>query len=161
MVKTLGLTHLSLAVSDLNRSFQFYHDVFGMLAVYREPTFIQAQTPGSQDIMVFEIADGDHIGQSGGIKHFGFRLSDARERNQRRCEWRPAAWGVDLRQSEIDSRFVSELLGPCVVLGAGKNTIARPPHSNAGADRYVVTHVGCGLGGKLRGELEVCRDRRS
>jgi catechol 2,3-dioxygenase-like lactoylglutathione lyase family enzyme len=79
MVKTLGLTHLSLAVSDLNRSFQFYHDVFGMLAVYREPTFIQAQTPGSQDIMVFEIAEGDHIGQSGGIKHFGFRLSDARD----------------------------------------------------------------------------------
>jgi catechol 2,3-dioxygenase-like lactoylglutathione lyase family enzyme len=79
MVKTLGLTHLSIAVSDLNRSFQFYHDVFGMLAIYREATFIQAQTPGSQDIMVFEIAEGDHIGQSGGIKHFGFRLSDARD----------------------------------------------------------------------------------
>ena len=50
-----------------------------MLAVYREPTFIQAQTPGSQDIIVFEIAEGDHIGQSGGIKHFGFRLSDPRD----------------------------------------------------------------------------------
>jgi catechol 2,3-dioxygenase-like lactoylglutathione lyase family enzyme len=37
MVKTLGLTHLALTVSDVNRSFQFYHDVFGMLAVYREP----------------------------------------------------------------------------------------------------------------------------
>jgi len=37
MIKTLGLTHLALTVSDLERSFQFYHDVFGMLAVYREP----------------------------------------------------------------------------------------------------------------------------
>jgi catechol 2,3-dioxygenase-like lactoylglutathione lyase family enzyme len=79
MVKTLGLTHLALSVSDLNRSFQFYHDVFGMLAVFREPDFIQAQTPGSQDIIVFEKAEGDHIGQSGGIKHFGFRLADPRD----------------------------------------------------------------------------------
>ncbi|HJQ11001.1 MAG TPA: VOC family protein [Gemmatimonadaceae bacterium] len=79
MVKTLGLTHLALTVSDLNRSFQFYHDVFGMLAVYREPNFIQAQTPGTQDILVLEEGGGDHIGKSGGIKHFGFRLTDARD----------------------------------------------------------------------------------
>ena len=79
MVNTLGLTHLALSVSDLNRSFQFYHDVFGMLAVYREPNFIQAQTPGSQDIIVFEIGEGDQVGQSGGIKHFGFRLADPRD----------------------------------------------------------------------------------
>ncbi len=78
MVKTLGLTHLALTVSDLNRSFQFYHDVFGMLAVYREPAFIQAQTPGTQDILVLE-EGGDHVGKSGGIKHFGFRLTDARD----------------------------------------------------------------------------------
>ena len=78
MVKTLGLTHLALSVSDLNRSFQFYHDVFGMLAVYREPGFIQAQTPGAQDILVLE-SGGDSIGKSGGIKHFGFRLTDARD----------------------------------------------------------------------------------
>ena len=43
MIRTLGLTHLALTVSDLERSFQFYHDVFGMLAIYREPAFIQAQ----------------------------------------------------------------------------------------------------------------------
>ena len=49
MIKTLGLTHLALTVSDLERSFQFYHDVFGMLAIYRDPAFIQAQTPGSRD----------------------------------------------------------------------------------------------------------------
>ena len=78
MVKTLGLTHLALCVSDLNRSFQFYHDVFGMLAVYREPTFIQAQTPGTHDILVLEYG-GEEIGKSGGIKHFGFRLTDARD----------------------------------------------------------------------------------
>ena len=78
MVKTLGLTHLALIVTDPERSFQFYHDVFGMLAVYREPNFIQAQTPGARDVLVFEKGT-DHVGISGGIKHFGFRLSDARD----------------------------------------------------------------------------------
>ena len=78
MIKTLGLTHLALTVSDLERSFQFYHDVFGMLAIYRDPNFLQAQTPGSRDVLVFE-AGADHVGESGGIKHFGFRLADARD----------------------------------------------------------------------------------
>ena len=79
MVKTLGLTHLALTVSDLERSFQFYHDVFGMLAVYREPHFLQAQTPGARDVLVLEEASTDDVGKSGGIKHFGFRLTDARD----------------------------------------------------------------------------------
>ena len=78
MIKTLGLTHLALTVSDLERSFQFYHDVFGMLAVYREKNFLQAQTPGARDILVLEEGT-ENVGRSGGIKHFGFRLTDARD----------------------------------------------------------------------------------
>lgn len=78
MIKTLGLTHLALTVGDLERSFQFYHDVFGMLAVYREQNFLQAQTPGARDVLVLEEGT-ENIGRSGGIKHFGFRLTDARD----------------------------------------------------------------------------------
>jgi catechol 2,3-dioxygenase-like lactoylglutathione lyase family enzyme len=78
MIKTLGLTHLALTVSDLERSFQFYHDVFGMLAVYRERNLLQAQTPGARDILVLEEGT-ENVGKSGGIKHFGFRLADARD----------------------------------------------------------------------------------
>ncbi|MDP9204637.1 MAG: VOC family protein [Gemmatimonadota bacterium] len=78
MIKTLGLTHLALTVSDLERSFQFYHDVFGMLAVYREKTFLQAQTPGARDVLVLEEGT-ENVGVSGGIRHFGFRLTDARD----------------------------------------------------------------------------------
>jgi catechol 2,3-dioxygenase-like lactoylglutathione lyase family enzyme len=78
MIATLGLTHLALTVSDLDRSFQFYHDVFGMVAVYREKNFLQGQTPGARDILVLE--EGMvNVGKSGGIKHFGFRLTDARD----------------------------------------------------------------------------------
>ncbi|MGH7569538.1 MAG: VOC family protein [Gemmatimonadales bacterium] len=78
MVKTFGLTHIALAVRDAERAFRFYADVFGVVAVYREPGFLQAQTPGSRDVLVFEerrrLARG-----SGGIAHFGFRLVDPAE----------------------------------------------------------------------------------
>ena len=78
MIKTLGLTHLALTVSDLQRSFQFYHDVFGMVAVYRDKNFLQAQTPGARDILVLEEGT-ENVGKSGGIKHFGFQLADPRD----------------------------------------------------------------------------------
>ena len=78
MIKTLGLTHLALTVSDIERSFQFYHDVFGMIAVYRDKNFIQAQTPGARDVLVLEQGTTE-VGKSGGIQHFGFRLTDPRD----------------------------------------------------------------------------------
>lgn len=74
-VSTYGLTHLALGVKDPARAFAFYRAVFGMVAVYRKPDFIQAQTPGSRDVLVFE-RSRRRLGQSGGIAHFGFRLTD-------------------------------------------------------------------------------------
>lgn len=43
--------------------------------MYRQPGFIQAQTPGSRDVLVFE-ETGVRTGQIGGLAHFGFRLVD-------------------------------------------------------------------------------------
>ena len=54
MVKTFGLTHVALAVADPERSFRFYEHLFGMVAVYRKDDFIQVQTPGTRDVLVFE-----------------------------------------------------------------------------------------------------------
>jgi len=48
-----------------------------MVAVYRSNTFLQAQTPGARDVLVFEKAPPRDVGRSGGIAHFGFRLTDA------------------------------------------------------------------------------------
>ena len=73
MVRTFGLTHIALAVQDAERAFAFYRDVFGMVAVHRGDGFVQAQTPGSRDVLVLE--EGRAAG-SGGIAHFGFRLVD-------------------------------------------------------------------------------------
>jgi catechol 2,3-dioxygenase-like lactoylglutathione lyase family enzyme len=78
LVRTHGLTHIALAVRDAERSFRFYEEVFGTVAVYRQPGFIQAQTPGSWDVLVFE-EKRTRRGQSGGIAHFGFRLVNPRD----------------------------------------------------------------------------------
>ena len=76
MVRTFGLTHLALHVSDVERAFRFYESVFGMVAVYRRDEFIQAQTPGARDVLVFERSHAQCFA-SGSIAHFGFRLIDA------------------------------------------------------------------------------------
>ncbi|OLD65047.1 MAG: hypothetical protein AUI47_03030 [Acidobacteria bacterium 13_1_40CM_2_68_5] len=73
MVKTYGLTHISLAVRDPERSLRFYGEVFGVKEVYRDADSIQAQTPGSRDVIAFERNAGT-AGPGGGVEHFGFRL---------------------------------------------------------------------------------------
>ena len=74
-VATYGLTHVALRVKNPGRAFSFYERVFGMVAVYRGAGFIQAQTPGTRDVLVFERGKGA-IGDGGGIQHFGFRLTE-------------------------------------------------------------------------------------
>jgi len=77
MIRTFGLTHLALSVEDIDRAFAFYEAVFGMVAVYRGDDFLQAQTPGTRDVLVFERSGRKVSGKTGGIVHFGFRLADA------------------------------------------------------------------------------------
>jgi len=73
MIETYGLTHVALAVRDPQRSLRFYQQVVGAIAVYREDDSIQAQTPGSRDVLVFEKSP-KRAGKTGGVVHFGFRL---------------------------------------------------------------------------------------
>jgi catechol 2,3-dioxygenase-like lactoylglutathione lyase family enzyme len=75
-VRTRGLTHIALAVSDPKRSAAFYQRVFGTQTVYEEHEFVQVQTPGSSDVIVFQ-RDTRSAGKTGGVLHFGFRLVDA------------------------------------------------------------------------------------
>jgi catechol 2,3-dioxygenase-like lactoylglutathione lyase family enzyme len=77
VVETYGLTHVALGVRDIERAFEFYHRVFGMVAVYRDENFLQAQTPGSRDVLVFERRTRG-AGAPGGVAHFGFRLKSPR-----------------------------------------------------------------------------------
>jgi len=75
VVRTYGLTHVALAVADAQRSLKFYQRVFGCISVYEQPGFVQVQTPGSRDVLVFE-EGGTNTGMGGGVMHVGFRLAD-------------------------------------------------------------------------------------
>jgi len=76
MVTTYGLTHIALAVADPERSLGFYRQILGVVPVYRGDDFIQAQTPGTHDVLVFE-RKPSMAGPGGGVVRFGFRLHDA------------------------------------------------------------------------------------
>jgi catechol 2,3-dioxygenase-like lactoylglutathione lyase family enzyme len=75
-VRTYGLTHVALAVRDPQRSLAFYRRVLGVVPVYESVDFVQAQTPGSRDVIVFERGPRQ-AGRRGGIAHIGFRLQRA------------------------------------------------------------------------------------
>ena len=74
--KTYGLTHLAIAVRNVERTMKFYQSVFDMQLMYHENDFIQLTTPGCNDILVFEEKKNKPIGETGGIAHFGFRLKN-------------------------------------------------------------------------------------
>jgi catechol 2,3-dioxygenase-like lactoylglutathione lyase family enzyme len=78
MVKTEGLTHIHLAVRDLDRSLAFYQGVFGMEEKFRDGELVFLSTPGAGDSITLNPGkdEREHVGASGGVRHFGFRLRD-------------------------------------------------------------------------------------
>jgi catechol 2,3-dioxygenase-like lactoylglutathione lyase family enzyme len=74
--KTYGLTHIAIAVKDLDETLRFYQKVFEVEVMYRKDDFLQVTTPGADDIIVFEKKIADY-GKTGGIAHFGFKLRKA------------------------------------------------------------------------------------
>ena len=75
-MKTAGLSHIHLAVRDLDRSQRFYSGLFGLEVMFRvPPDMVFMQTPGAQDVITLRLAgEGEEIGP-GGINHFGFSVS--------------------------------------------------------------------------------------
>ena len=78
MIKTHGLTHISLNVRDPERSLRFYEQVFGVKEYYRDAMSIQVLGPGSHDVIAFD-KNAANACKAGGIAHFGFRLVDPKD----------------------------------------------------------------------------------
>ena len=102
MVRTHGMSHVALAVRDVQRAFAFYRELVGAVAIYEDADSIQAQTPGSRDVLVFE-RGARKAGKAGGIAHFGFRLvepthMDVGSAGGRRERPRPAGIAAALRE---------------------------------------------------------------
>jgi len=76
--KTYGLSHIAIAVRDLERTLAFYKKVFDVQVMYHQDKFLQVTTPGCHDIIVFEKRKSAY-GKTGGIAHFGFRLRNAKD----------------------------------------------------------------------------------
>lgn len=76
MIRTHGLTHVALAVRDVDASSRFYRAILGAVEIYNDGAFVQLQTPGSRDVLVLE-HNPQKAGKAGGVIHFGFRLVDA------------------------------------------------------------------------------------
>jgi catechol 2,3-dioxygenase len=68
-----GLTHIALAVRDLDRTVDFYTRAFGTREYYRDEGSAQVLGPGPWDVLAFEL-DPERAGKAGGAIHFGFRL---------------------------------------------------------------------------------------
>ena len=79
MIPTFGLSHIQIAVRDLEKSVRFYGQVFGMKELFRAgPNTVMLQTPGSRE--VFTISSRPEAradaGKLAGVQHFGFRLRE-------------------------------------------------------------------------------------
>jgi catechol 2,3-dioxygenase-like lactoylglutathione lyase family enzyme len=77
MIKTHGLTHINLEVSDPQKSLEFYRKLFGVREYFRDENSIQALGHGTKDVIAF--VKSAKAGQGGGISHFGFRLLDPKD----------------------------------------------------------------------------------
>jgi catechol 2,3-dioxygenase-like lactoylglutathione lyase family enzyme len=77
-VKTGGLCHVAIDVTDLERSLKFYTDLFDMNVGERTDRYIQLKTAGAKDSFFLFKAEGPVNPHGCGLKnfHFGFRIDE-------------------------------------------------------------------------------------
>jgi catechol 2,3-dioxygenase len=96
MIETYGLTHLSIATQDLQRSYAFYRRLLGMQLLSETEKSISLQTPGSRDLLALELRPSI----PSGMLHFGFRAKSKEDVLRAAQEAEPAG-GTLLKQGEF------------------------------------------------------------
>jgi catechol 2,3-dioxygenase-like lactoylglutathione lyase family enzyme len=86
MIKTRGLNHININVHDVQRSLEFYKQVFGMRETFRDGDLVFLNTPGSTDtITLCPAKDSDPVG-GGGVSHFGWQVEEKTDLDQAAAE---------------------------------------------------------------------------
>ncbi len=75
-MKTTGLYHVQIDVSDMERSLAFYTGLLGMEEAFRAGgNLVFLRTPGSNDLLTLHPVDGAIDQEAGGLQHIGFSIS--------------------------------------------------------------------------------------
>jgi catechol 2,3-dioxygenase-like lactoylglutathione lyase family enzyme len=77
-IKTGGICHIALDVTDLRRSVKFYTDLFDMDVVSSSDNIVHLKTSGADDSFFLFKADAPVGPEKCGMRHmhFGFRISE-------------------------------------------------------------------------------------
>ena len=73
-MKTQGLNHIQILVSDMERSLTFYMGLFGMQELFRDGPLVFLQSDEGNDIFTLCQTDDPVDGGTGGLRHFGFSV---------------------------------------------------------------------------------------
>jgi catechol 2,3-dioxygenase-like lactoylglutathione lyase family enzyme len=78
-IKTAGLCHVAIDVSDIERSVRFYTEMFDMEIIGQSDRIVHMKSAGAKDSFFLFQADGPVNPLECGLKHFhfGFRIDDA------------------------------------------------------------------------------------
>jgi catechol 2,3-dioxygenase-like lactoylglutathione lyase family enzyme len=81
MIKSRGLNHININVSNLKRSLAFYQKAFGLKVRFTAgPRMVFLRSPGAEDIITLcKARKGERLGH-GGVSHFGFAMSGPLEK---------------------------------------------------------------------------------
>ena len=74
-MKTQGLNHIQIVVSNLERSLAFYTGLLGMHELFREGSLVFLQSAEGKDVITLRHAQGPVDGAAGVMQHFGFSVS--------------------------------------------------------------------------------------
>jgi len=78
MIKSRGLHHINLNVTDVERSLKFYQQAFGLEVKFWEDNrrMVFLRSPGASDtITLCQVHEGEPVA-GGGVSHFGFGLTE-------------------------------------------------------------------------------------